>query len=428
MRVVIIDGDVSYPATSGKRLRTLNLMLQLAEHHEIIYLARADDNDPSTEMAREFLADHGIRAELVHDPLPVKRGLGFCVRLAANLASPLPYSVASHQSDAMRHVVNRLAAEQPIDLWQCEWSGYLSTVREQPHGRRLCMAHNVDALIWRRYFEVERNPLRRLYVREQWRKFLRFERKAFRDAGQVVAVTQDDATLLRDQFGICQVEVVDNGIDCHWIEQFDPAQANGGSVRRPLQYLFLGALDWRPNQDAVGWLLDEIVPLIRTRHADAQLLIVGRNPSARIQQRCAKTAGVRLHADVPDVRPYLAQSQVMVVPLRIGGGSRLKILEALAAGLPVVSTTVGAEGLRITPDQHYLSNDTADGIAASVVECFNRPDWARTLAEQGKEVVQRNYDWPILAQRLNRIWEKSVSRSQSAGNTAGGKNDRSYAI
>ena len=136
MNVVIVDGDLSYPATSGKRLRTLNLMLRLAGRHRIVYLARADAREPATKAAAEFLQDRGIRTTLVHDPLTRKSGPAFHLRLLANLFSPLPYSVAIHQSRRMRAAAEQHAAGENVDLWQCEWSGYLSTLRSQPPGAR----------------------------------------------------------------------------------------------------------------------------------------------------------------------------------------------------------------------------------------------------------------------------------------------------
>jgi glycosyltransferase involved in cell wall biosynthesis len=353
-------------------------------------------------MAREFLQDHGIDACLVDDPLPAKTGAGFYARLAANLASPLPYSVASHQSQKMRDAVNRLAAREEIDVWQCEWSGYLATLRDQPLAKRLLVAHNVDSLIWRRYYEVERGGLRRWYVGKQWRKFAAFERDVFHQAGRVVAVSDNDARLLQRQFGVDQVDVVDNGIDFAWC-----AAARG--ERKPHQYLFLGALDWRPNQDAVRWLLEEIVPRVRRSIPDARLLIVGRCPPAWLVRRVGQSVGVDLRADVPDVRPYLAESAALLVPLRIGGGSRLKILEALAVGLPVVSTAIGAEGLRLVADEHYWQADTVEELAAATIKCLCQPARANALAQAGRQVVQRQYDWATLADRLHDIWASVAS-------------------
>ena len=271
-------------------------------------------------------------------------------------------------------------------------------------GRKVLIAHNVDSLIWQRYHEVERSAARRWYIRQQWKKFQRFERRAFRESTRVVAVSAADAALLREQFGVTAVDVVDNGVDPDYFHEVRGA-------RNPYQVLFLGALDWRPNQDAVRFLLDEILPLTRAREPRVEVLIVGRNPPAWLIDRVSRCPRVHLQADVPDVRPYLAASSAMLVPLRIGGGSRLKILEALASGLPVISTRVGAEGLCLEPGRHWLEANTAEELAETAVDCLARPEWAQQIADQGRQVVREHYDWGRLADRLEQVWYRCVSQA-----------------
>ncbi len=400
MNAVIVDADLSYPATSGKRLRTLNLMLRLARRHHVTYIARNHGSAEDARRAREYLEDQGVRTVVVDDPLPRKSGAGFYLRLAANLFSPLPYSVATHTSAAMRRAVEAHAAANPVDLWQFEWFPYLSTLPD-PTARKVLIAHNVDSLIWKRYHETATCPLRRWYIRRQWSKLERCERRAFHEATRVVAVSHEDAALARDWFGRPDVDVVENGIDRAYFEAVRPN-------RDPNRILYLGALDWRPNLDALNVLLERIFPEVRQRHPEARLWIVGRNPPAGLAQRVAAVEGAELHSDVADVRPYLAQSGVMAVPLRIGGGSRLKILEALASGLPVVSTRVGAEGLTLTPGEDLVLTEGVEGMADALVRCLRQPGPALAMAEHGRRVVLDRYDWDALALKLEEVWEKCL--------------------
>jgi glycosyltransferase involved in cell wall biosynthesis len=268
------------------------------------------------------------------------------------------------------------------------------------------MAHNVDSLIWQRYWQTLRNPLKRLFVRGQWRKFERFERHALHQAERVVAVSAADAALIRDQFAQARVDVVDNGIDREFF-----AQASGR--RDPQRILFLGALDWRPNLDAIALLLERIFPEVRARIPQATLAIVGRNPAPALIKRIAATAGAELHANVGDVRPYLSSAAVMAVPLRIGGGSRLKILEALATGLPVVSSKIGAEGLALRPDEHYVQAEE-DAMAAALVAALGAPARMQAQAERGRAVVLEQYGWDVLARKLEQSWEKCVAPAAGA--------------
>src|SRR5207237_3894426 len=169
-----------------------------------------------------------------------------------------------------------------------------------------------------------------------------------------VAVSPTDAQLMRERFGAKRVEVVDNGVDTSYFRPTD-------GKREPHTVLFLGSLDWRPNQDGVQQLLDSIFPQVRAQDPATKLLVVGRNPPEWLRDRVKTCPGVELHGSVPDVRPFMARAGVLAVPLRIGGGSRLKILEALASGLPVISTRIGAEGLDLAAGRHLDVVEDCDG-------------------------------------------------------------------
>jgi glycosyltransferase involved in cell wall biosynthesis len=411
MKVVIVGGNLPYPATSGNRIRTLNLTVRLAQRHEVTFLATRNSDRAEAREALAYLGDHKVEAVEVGPGAPRKSGPAFYARLAANLASPLPYSVASHHSPELDREVRRRAAAGRVDLWQAEWAGGMEALRRLDGANTLVMAHNVETLIWERYAEAEPNPVRRWYIGGQCRKFDRFERVAFAAAGRVVAVSPDDAAVVRDRFGVPaeRVDVVDNGIDRAYFESIA-----AGADRDPRRILFLGSLEWRPNLDAVGLLLDRLFPAVREAEPGATLDVVGRNPPEALVRRIAETPGVALHANVPDVRPFLARAGVMAVPLRVGGGSRLKILEALAAGLPVVSTRVGAEGLCLTPDEDAVIVDDADAVAPALVDALRDPARVRAQAERGRDLVLRRYDWDVLADALERSWERCAGSPAAA--------------
>jgi glycosyltransferase involved in cell wall biosynthesis len=401
MKAVVVDGDVCYPATSGKRLRTLHLMLRLARRHDVTYLCRCTAGDQEVREARTFLGDHGIRTVFADQPVPRKSGPLFYARLAGNLLSPLPYSVASHTGPSLRRALRAFAAEHEVDLWQFEWTALADALGDGTAAPRLVVAHNVDSLIWRRYYETESHLLRRWYFKHQWRKYDRFERRVFAAVNRVVTVSAEDAAVVRDRFGVAGVEVVDNGIDRAYFEA-------ACGAREPQRILFLGALDYRPNADAVALLLEAIFPAVRAALPSARLCIVGRNPAPALVERVRGLAGVELHANVADVRSYLAASGVMAVPLRVGGGSRLKILEALACGLPVVSTRVGAEGLCLTPGRDLVVVETADDMAAALIDGLRTPARLQAMGEHGRRLVLERYDWDALADRLELVWQQCV--------------------
>jgi glycosyltransferase involved in cell wall biosynthesis len=404
LNVVIVNEGLPYPPTAGNRIRTLNLMLRLAKRHRITYVCRGDADGEEERQAINYLREHGIRSRIIGPPALKKSGVGFYARLACNVLSPLPYAVAAHNSPAVRRAVGELAAQEPVDLWQFEWCAYADAApAETP---RIVMAHNVESLIWQRFHENEGFALRRWFYWQQWRKFERFERRIFAGVTRVVTVSPDDARLVRDRFEVDHVDIVENGIDRGFFERVE-------GRRDPKRILFLGSLEWRPNLDAVGLLLDRIFPAVLSQIPDAQLVIVGRRPPEKLVRRIKQLPNVALHADVDDVRPFLGDCGVMAVPLCIGGGSRLKILEALAGGMPVVASRVGAEGLELTPGEDLLMVERAENLADALVQSIRRPDEARRTAERGRRLVLERYDWDVLAGKLEAVWWNCL-RSRSA--------------
>jgi glycosyltransferase involved in cell wall biosynthesis len=407
----MIDEELPYPPLSGKRIRTLNLTARLARRHRITYVAHRNADPDEARLAAEHFAGLGVRTVVVERSVPAKSGPAFYARLAANLFSPLPYSVAAHTSRQLRDALAGLAASEAVDLWHCEWSPYAQALGGIA-GRRVVMAHNVESVIWQRYYETEANPLKRWYIGRQWRKFVRFERQALAGADLTIAVSQTDAGRFRDDLGVRRVGVIDNGVDSGY---FRPT----AGPREPATLLFVGSLEWRPNLDGVVQLLDHVFPQVRAHEPGARLLLVGRNPPAWLHARAAATAGVELHGSVPDVRPFLARAGMLVVPLRIGGGSRLKILEALAAGVPVVSTRVGAEGLDLEPGRHLDVVEGVEELAEAVVRACRDPGGARRRAEAGRARVLRLYEWDALAARLEQLWLRCAGGPGAAANRGG---------
>jgi polysaccharide biosynthesis protein PslH len=407
LRVVMVDEELPYPPTSGKRIRTLNLTLRLARRHRLTYICHRNHDEEEARLAAAYFAEKGIETIVVDRAVPRKTGAAFYLRLAANLLSPLPYSVATHQSRALRQALRQYALTHPVDVWHCEWTPYAHALPDLSKGRRVVMAHNVESLIWQRYYETETHPLRRWYIGRQWHKFLRFEKKILGEVEQTIAVSDTDAQRFRDEFGVPRVAVVENGVDTAY---FQPQARR----RDPLRLLFLGSLDWRPNLDGARIFLDRVFPILKDAEPETRLCLVGRNPPEELRRKLANMPGVELHANVPDVRPFLADCGMLVVPLRIGGGSRLKILEALASGTPVVSTRVGAEGLCLDAGQDLTVVEDIGDLATALIQAMRNPSILQAQAESGREKVLDRYDWDQLANRLEQVWWQCGGGRQSS--------------
>jgi len=399
MRVLIVDEELPYPPDSGKRLRTWNLVKRLAKRHEIVYLAR--DSRSVLEGCPE------VEVACVDEPVTRQRGVRFYAELAANVVSPLPYVVTRHSSNTFRNAVDSLVSSRTFDLVHCEWTPYAHNMLHLA-GRipLMLMTHNVESLIWARSYAMAKNPAKKAYIGLQWLKMERFEASACRRFDEVGCVSEEDALVMRDRFGCRNVAVVPNGVDPDYF-------APGGTAPSPHSMVFTGSMDWRPNQDGIGWFVKEVLPLVRKNLPDASLDVVGRNPPTDLTRLWLSQEGVTVSGTVPDVRPHIARASLYVTPLRVGGGSRLKILEALAMGLPVLSTTVGAEGLQLCDGEHLVLRDDPQSFARQAVAMLAEPERYVDMARRGRERVLEQYGWDGIAPRLEKSWERAVANHAS---------------
>jgi glycosyltransferase involved in cell wall biosynthesis len=404
-RIAIVDEEFPYPANSGKRLRTINLLQRLAPHFNITYLAHQNADETESRRAQQYLQRLGIQTIEVSRKVPSKKGAKFYARLFANLFSSLPYSVVTHASTRMLLQLEQLRESNEIKLWHCEWTPYVELFRHLDCRPLVISAHNVESVIWRRYVEAESNSIARWYMRHQWKKFDRFERWAFKRASRLIMVSEEDATIATDSFGATNVDIVENGVDVQ-------SYASIGSARHPKTMVFVGSLDWRPNLDGILHFIKHVFPRVKLAEPDTILEIVGRNPASWLVDVIKNHPDIRLHSNVPDVVPYLSSAGMMIVPLRIGSGSRLKIIEAAANGLPVVSTKIGAEGLAFVDGVHCHIVDRIEDLAEPIIQVMRDAGPSRQMAAEARKLVDSQYHWDTLAEKLAEVWQSAICNSR----------------
>jgi sugar transferase (PEP-CTERM/EpsH1 system associated) len=401
MKILWLNAGLLLPLDKGGRLRTWHLLRHLAARHEVTYLAFADGD--------AGLADReGMRAvcrELVTVPRhdPVKGTVRFYLDAAGHLFHRQPYAVAKYASATYRRAIARLCAGKIFDVIV---SDFLPPVVNLP-SRLPCPAvlftHNVEAEIWRRHVDTARGKVRRRLLESQWRRMLRFEADALRRFDLILAVSETDRETLRRLYRAAwsvPVHVVRTGVDT---EFFHPPPATG---RRAPHLVFTGSMDWLPNEDAMVHFCREVLPLIREAEPRTTLAIVGRAPTPAVR-RLAHLPGVEVTGRVEDVRPEIARGAVYVVPLRIGGGTRLKIFEAMAMGKAVVSTKVGAEGLPVTDGRDIVIADEPPAFARAVVSLL-RDDAARgALEDAARRLVVDHFDWGAVAGDLEAALDRA---------------------
>lgn len=330
MRLLWVKTDFLHPTTRGGQIRTLETLRRLHQWHEVHYVAFDDPAQPEG-LARSF--EYCAKAYPVTHRVPDKTSAAFALQIVEGLFSPIPVAVSRYRSDAMRRKVEELL-RQPFDSVVCDF------LFPSPNFARLerCVLfqHNVEATIWKRYVE-HNSGLKKRYFQLQARRMAEYEGQVCRAVRRVVAVSEADAELMRREYGVERVYAAPTGVDLDYF-----ARPDGGENLADL--LFLGSMDWMPNIDGVTWFAREVLPLIRAKRPDCTLAIAGRRPAAEVSRLAEGDSRIRVTGTVPDVRPWLFGSLVSIVPLRIGGGTRLKIYEAMAAGTPVVSTTVKPKG------------------------------------------------------------------------------------
>jgi polysaccharide biosynthesis protein PslH len=405
LNVVMVSHELPVPALTGQQQRTLNLTLRLARRHRITFICHSGRNNAETQHARAFLLEHGIRTVVVDRPPLRRSGFGKYRRLATNLLSSLPYTVAAHSSKALRRALDDYARQHPVDIWHCEGTSCAEALNAAPAGPRVVMAHHLESQLLQRQKQHEASALKHWYLRKQLRRSLRFEYQAFARATATVTVSQEDAYLARFALGAPRVEIVENGVD---LDYFHPVT----TPRERQTVLFLGNLDSQANLDAVQQMLRVVWSGVRQARPRATLQIVGHHPPARLRKQLARIPGVELHGSVPDVRPFLTTCSVLAVPQRIAGGTRIRILEALACETPVVSTQIGAEGLRLETGEHLSVVERMDQMSAALLEALEDPDQAQSQAWRGRQLVAECYNWDALAERLEQVWLSCVPSLQ----------------
>ena len=251
--------------------------------------------------------------------------------------------------------------------------------------------HNVETSLWRRHAEHARDPLRRAYFRLQARRMFECERKACLEAARIIAVSPADAGLMAEMFGVGmeKISAVPTGVDIDYFRR--PPR-----TPREVDLVFVGSMDWMPNVDGVHYFVREILPLIRRERPSCTFTVLGRRPSPDILDLARADPLIRITGTVPDVRPGLWAARVSIVPLRIGGGTRLKIYESMAGGVPVVSTTVGAEGLDVEHPTNIRLADTPADFASECLQLLNG-EAAERMAEAALDLVTARFSWDRIA-------------------------------
>jgi sugar transferase (PEP-CTERM/EpsH1 system associated) len=400
MRILYFSPRRCWPRDTGAKLRDYYLASQLAARCAVTYLGLRDPSEASSEPSPTesgFAAYHTAARESSYTISKLVRGL----------IGPTPLSVLNYSSAHVSCILSEILQAGSFDAVQIEGvhlSAYLPVIRSAA-SRPVILSdwHNIESEILHRYSRVHPNPMRRAYA---WRTANLLERAETQllAACDVHTVTSErEREWLEARDSAAEIRVIPNGVD---VQYYASSELDQNAPRTRL--VFAGSMDYSANVDAVVWFVNSIWPELRDQHPALSFAIVGRDPAPEV--RALATDRVNVTGTVPDVRPYYSGALAAVVPLRIGSGTRLKILEAMAAGIPVISTKLGAEGLDLQDGTHLLLADSADEMIAAIDRLASSPELWLRLSRSGREMVSRSYDWGILGEDLYRIHCAAIER------------------
>ncbi|HTV57387.1 MAG TPA: glycosyltransferase family 4 protein [Verrucomicrobiae bacterium] len=398
MRILFVTNNLPVPPTNGQAIRTLSILQSLASlGHQLSFVSFATgggsrDLEPLTSCCESI--------DLLDRPLTnMSQGADY-LRRAACVLSHKPYSVERFRSSPMREkIADHLKSEKP-DAVFCD-SVYALVNVPETRIPILLNTHNVEYAIYERYYKLERNPVKKLYAGAEAKLTREAERKSCYRAVGVLACSQKDREALGNLCPDVPVSVVPNTVDTDFY--LPSSDANRGS-QEPVM-LFQGSMDWYPNRDAVEYFVQDILPKIRAVAPNAKFIVAGRNPPPQFVAELTAVRGVEFTGTVADMRPYLASATIVVVPLRLGSGTRIKILEACAAGKPVVSTHVGAEGLDLHDGREIVLADEPSEFASAVAALLADPVRASSMARAARAVIDERYSQHALRVSLKNVLE-----------------------
>ncbi len=398
MRVLQFAPRVCWPLDTGAKLRNYHLARVLAQRVQVSLLAFSDPG-----ISADGLGD------LYERVIPVVRDSSYTpVKVARGFLGLTPLPVLNYTTNSMKQALRRLVAEHDFEIVQVESIHLMSYLPILRQARRrpvvVCDWHNIESELMQRYSEREPGFLRRAYASKTARLMRDFEARALKEFDAHVTVSERDAERLRLINPKARVFVIENGVETAFYSDHEIGISNQTHAQR---IVFVGSMDYHANIDGAVHFARNVWPAVQEQRPGLTFTIVGKDPSAEVRE-LARLPGIEVTGTVDDVRPFYREAIAAVVPLNVGGGSRLKILEAMAAGVPVVSTTLGAEGLGVRPDENILIADTNEELAKAIIGLTGNEARREELSAAGRALVTSRYDWASLGDELFRAYKELV--------------------
>ncbi len=406
MNVLILTQVLPYPPDSGPKIKTYNVIKYLAQRHRVTLLSfvRGDQSEHVRRLERYCQAVHTV---------PMKRDVARDgLAMARSLLTGQPWMMVRDDRKAMRVLVDCLAAEQHFDVVHADQLNMGQYAERVPGTFKVMDAHNALWLLYKRLWATMSPGPRKWLLGRDWRLLKSYEGRIVREFDAVLAVSDEDKGSLLEAakkpldvaLGEAQARLLTGlriAIDTDKVAVVarDP---------EPSHILHIGTMYWPPNIDAVNWFVRDVYSLIRQRRPDVQFDVVGSRPPAELLALDDDGTGINVTGYVEDPTPYQRRAAVMIVPLLAGGGMRVKILQSLAEGIPIVSTTLGCEGIGVTDGEDILIADEPGDFAAAVLRVLDDRALAQRLSHNGRRLAETRYDYRRACVALDDVYARAV--------------------
>ncbi len=400
MKLLWVKTGGLLPLDTGGTIRSYHILRELSRRHQVTLFTFYPEhpNDIHGELNQIFsrVILHPLR-------LPRPKSIGAFAHYARRLFTLQPYQVAKYCSSQVAAALGKLPQQETFDLIVCDFLAPAGIIPWRLPCPTILFMHNVETLIWKRHFQVARNPLWKAICWREYQTTPRAERRYLNLADHVLAVSETDRDIFARLIEAEKITVIPTGVD---VDFFRPAEVE----EQPDTLVFTGSMDWIPNEDGIFFFVERILPRIRSQIPNVSLRVVGRRPSARLLELARTTDGLQVTGAVEDIRPHVLGSSVYIVPLRVGSGTRLKIFEAMAMGKAVVSTSIGAEGLPVRAGRNILIADNPEEFAGAVVRLLQDRERRGEIGRAARELVERNHNWESVGQHFESILEALVKK------------------
>ncbi len=393
MNILQIVPQIPYPLDSGARIGIFNITKHLSlRGHSIIMVA----------LVNETFVKHRELEEYCDLILIHKDTRNHIIGMLGNLFSKVPYTISKYYSLYVLQRLKEIVKNTKIDIIHVDhlhMALYGKLLEEEFKIPITLRQHNVEHVIWERFYQTRNNPIIKLYSYLQFKKVKIFEKELCKCFDSVFAITRNDQERIKKLDPSIKVLTIPAGVDKTYYYPLNILEEKGTII-------FVGSLDWIANDDGILWFVRNVFPLICDKYSQVKFNIVGKNPSKQVM--ALRNSNINVYPNVPDVRDYIAKSEVFIVPLRIGGGMRLKILEALAMKKAVVSTSIGCEGIDIKDKKDLLIADTEKEFAQNVIFLLENKHCQEKLRSHGYNTVLKKYSWGNVVENIEHEYQSVI--------------------